>query len=72
LFSVAFVSTQFAWVVGEDGIILHTEDGGSTWKAQHNGTDSWLYFVVLITPQVGWAGGATGVILHTDDGGSTW
>ena len=70
--SVAFITPQSGWVVGYDGVILHTENAGATWTAQASGTTAGLDEVNFITPQSGWVVGHSGIILHTDDGGSTW
>jgi hypothetical protein len=59
------------WAVGNNATILHTEDGGSTWKAQNTGR-GWFYSVTFPTRQSGWAVGPQGTIWHTDNGGATW
>src|SRR3974390_3388132 len=72
LSSVAFVSPQAGWAVGEGGTILHTADGGQSWQAQSSGTKQWLGSVGFVSPQAGWAVGDGGTILHTADGGQSW
>jgi photosystem II stability/assembly factor-like uncharacterized protein len=72
LHSVAFATPQSGWAVGNAGVILHTADGGQTWKTQSSGTSGDLLSVAFGTPQSGWAVGRDGVILHTADGGQTW
>jgi photosystem II stability/assembly factor-like uncharacterized protein/outer membrane protein assembly factor BamB len=76
LHSVAFVTPQSGWAVGSpvvsDGVILHTADGGKTWKKQTSGTESSLYSIAFTTSQSGWVVGEHGVILHTEDSGETW
>jgi photosystem II stability/assembly factor-like uncharacterized protein len=37
LTAVFFVNAQKGWVVGHDGVILHTSDGGNTWTLQFDG-----------------------------------
>ena len=37
LTSVYFPSPDNGWAVGQDGIVLHTADGGKTWVEQFNG-----------------------------------
>jgi len=37
LTAVFFVDEQHGWAVGHDGVILHTEDAGSTWRVQLDG-----------------------------------
>ncbi len=38
LTAVYFPTYDQGWVVGHDGVVLHTEDGGETWKKQLDGT----------------------------------
>jgi photosystem II stability/assembly factor-like uncharacterized protein len=58
--------------VGERGSILHTEDGGKTWKTQQSGVTYPLFDVDFIDNQNGWAVGNWGTILSTGDGGEHW
>jgi photosystem II stability/assembly factor-like uncharacterized protein len=37
LTAVWFVDAKRGWVVGHDGVVLHTEDGGDTWSLQLDG-----------------------------------
>ncbi len=37
LTSVDFVNERKGWAVGHAGVILHTEDGGATWRKQFDG-----------------------------------
>jgi photosystem II stability/assembly factor-like uncharacterized protein len=60
------------WGVGHRGTILHTENGGITWKQQKSGTSADLNSVAFVTLESGWAVGNGGTILHTEDGGSSW
>jgi photosystem II stability/assembly factor-like uncharacterized protein len=57
--------------VGNDATILHTDDGGATWKSQNNGKGT-FYSVNFPTRGSGWAVGGGGAIWHTDDGGESW
>jgi TPR repeat protein len=70
LSSVAFVSPQSGWAVGERGTILHTADGGRSWQPQTSGTKETLLSVAFVSPQSGWALGRGSTILHTADGGT--
>ena len=84
LASLCFVDAEHGWAVGGLGTILHTSDGGSTWKEQTSGTNFLLEDVVFLDRKRGWAVGGwprdydvaiyggMGVILATDDGGNTW
>jgi photosystem II stability/assembly factor-like uncharacterized protein len=72
---IFFVDANNGWAVGENGIVLHTTNGGNSWDIQTSGTEEKLLSVSFADSAVGWtAGGGLGVsvILHTADGGSTW
>ena len=59
--------------VGWDGIILTTEDGGTTWSRQGSGMKTDLAGIALSSDGLtGIAVGRGGVILTTEDGGTTW
>ena len=57
--------------VGDDATILHSEDGGATWKSQNSGKGT-FYSVNFPTRGSGWAVGGGGAIWHTIDGGESW
>src|SRR5262249_38284658 len=60
-----------ATVVGSQGIILRSTDGGETWTPQSSGTQVGLGDVSFVDANTGTAvGGQT--ILRTTDGGETW
>jgi len=51
------------------GVILHTRDGGETWRQENKGP---LYSFDFADREHGWAVGGNGLILYTKDGGNTW
>ncbi|MCS7166084.1 MAG: YCF48-related protein [Gemmatales bacterium] len=76
-----FVDEHEGWAVGDDGLILHTIDGGQTWERQPSGTRAHLRAVQFLSPFVGYVVGeqplpetplTVGVLLMTRDGGATW
>lgn len=74
-----FLDKQFGWLCGADGIILKTQDGGTTWKRQQSGADVDLKEIKFFNSQEGWARGAeykdgrtVSVVLITRDGGNSW
>ena len=77
-----FVNHKQGWVVGEKGLIIHTADGGKTWKQQEVDTtspgfrlpDASLDFkaVYFTNADYGWAVGDEGLVAATDDGGKHW
>ena len=75
---IFFTNSDSGWAVGNEGVILHTDDGGDTWIEQISGSDFDLESVHFINPDTGWiAGGGggwpePGIILRTIDGGVNW
>lgn len=76
-----FADDQEGWAVGDDGLILHTIDGGQTWERQASGTRANLRGVHFLSPFIGYVVGeealpetslTSGVLLMTRDGGATW
>jgi len=72
LFGVAAHGSKSAWIVGSEGIILHTSDGGINWETQKAPVESDLYDACFVDDQTGWVVGKFGIILHTIDGGKSW
>lgn len=60
------------WIVGDGGTILHSSDGGQTWRQQYSGTRTRLNGLGFLDKQTGWAVGHDGLILGTSDGGENW
>ena len=56
-------------MVGEEGIILRTSDGGTSWEEQTSGTANLLTNVYFTDVLNGWLVGENGIILHTTNGG---
>jgi hypothetical protein len=59
-------------VVGFEGTILRTTDGGLHWTMQTSGTTRDLYGVSFIDANTGIVVGTDGTILRTTTGGVTW
>lgn len=74
LTAVSFADATTGWVVGHDGVILATTDGGKSWTRQDQGDDLETIFldVLFLDAQRGFAVGAYGKFLATTDGGKTW
>jgi photosystem II stability/assembly factor-like uncharacterized protein len=58
--------------VGERGIIIHSDDDGSSWVQADVPVSVTLTAVNFPSPQMGWAVGHEGTILHSSDGGTSW
>jgi len=69
--AMAFPDAKRGVVVGDNGLVLGSEDGGKTWTPQQSGTKEKLMDVTFIGNQ-GWATGMNGTLIHTVDGGRTW
>ena len=74
--AVFFVNAQTGWVVGADGTIMATTNGGQSWLQQMLpatvNPNLNLNDVFFIDPNQGWIVGDEGQILNTMDGGDTW
>lgn len=64
--------TGHGWVVGMEGVILHTTDKGVNWENQESGVAGDLYCVYFVNENEGWAAGDGGTVIHTVDGGAIW
>jgi photosystem II stability/assembly factor-like uncharacterized protein len=82
-YAIKMVDAQHGWIVGEFGKIMHTADGGQTWKEQEKplleGTG---FFDLLDLPTMfgihaadannAMASGLEGHVASTTDGGARW
>lgn len=57
---------------GERGIILYSDDQGTTWQQSKVPVSITITAIYFSTDQYGWAVGHDGVILATKDAGLTW
>ena len=69
---IHFINHRLGWVVGDAGLIVHTNDGGKTWQRQETLIDGDFNSVFFASANEGWAVGFEGLIAHTDDGGKHW
>jgi photosystem II stability/assembly factor-like uncharacterized protein len=71
--TIHMVSNLSGWAAGDNGIIIHTEDG-LTWNSQVNpdGLNKSLYDVFFLNSNEGWIVGFSGRVLHTMNGGTDW
>ncbi len=74
--AVSFPTPKLGWAVGDDAVILHTEDGGSSWVRQYDERDSDepgpLLDVLFLNEREGLAIGVYGKLLRTSDAGKSW
>ena len=69
-----FIDGQTGYVVGSNGTILKTVDGGMNWIGQNSGTNQPLNAVYFCNPDTGWVvgGSSQALLLKTEDGGANW
>jgi photosystem II stability/assembly factor-like uncharacterized protein len=67
-----FIDETYGWVVGYNGRIYKTLDGGATWGNQESGTTSELYNVFFYDENLGWIVGKDNTLLKTINGGLLW
>ncbi len=73
----SFVDSLNGWVTGDEGVILHTSNGGTNWQLQDSKINFKIYDVHFINPRLGWAVAndnfaAGTAILSTTNGGINW
>jgi photosystem II stability/assembly factor-like uncharacterized protein len=77
-YSVAFVPSGKCYVIGAEGALLASSDGGQSWQRREiarRGDLSWsdLYSIRFAADgRNGWISGEGGLILRTTDGGENW
>jgi len=67
-----FPDAMHGWIVGAEGYVAATEDGGATWYRQFAPTAVTLEAVDFVDATHGWAVGEQGTVIGTSDGGITW
>lgn len=71
LFAVARAAKRLV-TVGEQGIILLSDDDGASWRQAKVPSSVALTNVRFYSAQKGWVVGHGGLVLSTEDGGETW
>ena len=70
--AVFMLDANIGWIVGNNGTIRATTDGGTTWLPQTSNTAAALRDVHFRDSLHGWIVGDGGTILATADGGANW
>ena len=65
------IDSREIWITGNDGVLLHSTDGGSSWK-QHKFKDYNYYAVFFANRSEGFIAGENGLIIQTKDAGINW
>ncbi len=70
---VSIVDADYAWICGEGGVVLKTDNGGLSWTKCTNVTGNVdLYAISGRSSTHAIVGDGSGNIYRTSDGGSTW
>lgn len=77
LLQCSFVDSLHGWVVGENGTILYTSNGGVNWVSQNSPVKYNISDVKFVSRQKGWAiandnFAQSTSVLQTSNGGVTW
>ena len=72
LCNVFFLNDKFGWVVGANGFLGRTADGGASWEQITLPTDAQFNDIFFVNDKKGWAVGFHGEIIYTTDGGTSW
>ncbi len=75
-----FTDPSRGWVVGTNGAVFQTTDGGSTWENRNRKPNGTQHFPTLlfacrffdISAGIVWVGGSNGELWKTANGGSSW
>lgn len=71
---IRMMDASTGWVVGHDGTVLGTQDGGLTWSLLHFDAE-WgkpFYDLLFLDKQTGMVIGSNGRMIRTADGGQSW
>lgn len=69
---VKAITSEIAIVIGSNGTIVKTNDGGETWQLKTSGINYDLKRLEFPTANVGYIIGGNNILLKTNDGGETW
>jgi len=76
LLDIAFSGSNpdSGWLVGTEGVLLETKDGGKTWEPRNLELGDGIYRFVSVSfvGDEGWIAGKPSLLLHTEDSGKSW
>ncbi len=79
LLDLHFNDSLTGWVVGDSGLIMHTNNGGQSWEIQESNIDNNIITVFFLDNEIGWASALNyttfpygSILLKTNNGGQTW
>jgi photosystem II stability/assembly factor-like uncharacterized protein len=82
LYGIRMADEKNGWVVGQEGLVLHTEDGAKTWQKQESNSvfkdndgstkRAYLFALHALDANTAFAVGDRSMFTFTTDGGKTW
>lgn len=73
LHNAFFVDGSQGWIVAhQSGAVLHTLDGGASWKVQARLGEGFLESIYFLDARTGWICGDKGRVYRTRNGGESW
>lgn len=72
LFDICFANDMTGYIVGNNGVVLKTIDGGYSWSPKAGGGGIWLYSVFFTSPTTGYTLGIQTGVLKTTNGANSW
>lgn len=69
--AAAFRDELTGWIAGDSGLVLYTEDGGTTWTSQKSGSQA-IYSIAPGPAESAHMVGVSGVMLRTENNGGSW
>src|SRR6476469_9567665 len=72
LVETCFADADTGWAVGDNGLILRTDDGGLSWQRLSEGGREDVNDLAFLSDDVGIAVGSHGKLWITNDGGKNW
>ncbi len=73
-YDIKFLDSKIGFIVGDQGSIYKTTDGGHTWskKTVPNDVTGILQSISIVNANIAYVSGWGGAVLKTIDGGETW
>ena len=71
LHKIDFINQNTGWIVGNQGIVLHTSDGGANWEYRNTPSAS-LTNIDFVNANTGYVSSENNVMYKTTNGGSNW
>jgi len=67
-----FVDSEFGWMIGKNGTVLNSINGGYFWQSQASSTTKHLSAISFLDRNQGWITGLKNTLLYTSNGGKNW